>query len=129
MSTIVTSQWRTGSDHFEPEAALNPAETRALRGHLEQIDYAAYAANRETIGKVIGKTDLETFERLAVAAGKARAEWVQAAMSLSEKPHTPSSEETARLAQLRGAFEELSQAYEALRRMVERGYVRYLRKP
>ena len=49
MSTMLTQSRRRSSDHFEPED-MEPQEQRRLRGLLEQIDYAAYVANRELIG-------------------------------------------------------------------------------
>jgi hypothetical protein len=125
MSTIVTNSRRAVQDHFEPEAMLDPQEQRRLRGHLDQIDYAAFAANREIIGKTLGATDMAKFERLAVCAAHARAEWVGAALAVTEHTHTPSDAEIARLAALRTAYDELAEAYEAMRRMVERGYLSF----
>jgi hypothetical protein len=125
MSTIVTNSRRAVQDHFEPEAMLDPQEQRRLRGHLDQIDYAAFAANREVIGKTLGATDMAKFERLAVCAAHARAEWVGAALAATEHTHTPSDAEVARLAALRSAYDELAEAYEAMRRMVERGYLSF----
>jgi hypothetical protein len=122
MSFTMTSTVRKVSEHFEPEAPLNPQEQRALRGHLEQIDYAAFAANREVLAKAVGHADLERFQRLAVAAAHARARWVASAITISQKPEqTP--DDIARLAQQRTAFEELTESYNALRRLVERGYI------
>ena len=68
MSFTMTSSVRKVRDHFEPEANLDPQEQRALRAHLEQIDYAAFAANREVLAKVVGHADLNRFQRLAIAA-------------------------------------------------------------
>ena len=122
MSFTMTSTVRKVTDHFEPEAALTPQEQRALRGHLEQIDYAAFAANREVLARTLGHTDLAQIQRLAIAAAHARARWVAAALALSQKQEqTP--EETAHLGALRRGFEELTESYDALRRLVERGYI------
>jgi hypothetical protein len=122
MSFTMTSTVRKVSEHFEPEAPLTPQEQRALRGQLEQIDYAAFAANREVLAKAVGHADLERFQRLAVAAAHARGRWVAFAIAVAQKPEQ-SPEDIARLATLRRAFEELTDAYVALRRLVERGYV------
>ena len=122
MSFTMTSTVRKVRDHFEPEANLDPQEQRALRGHLEQIDYAAFAANKEVLAKTLGHADLARFQRLALAAANARACWVAAAITLSQKPQ-PSPQEVAQLAVLRTTYEELTEAYDALRRMVERGYL------
>jgi hypothetical protein len=126
--SMVTQNVRKNRDHFEPEANLDPQAQRAMRGHLEQIDFAAYAANREIVAKTLGHTDLTTFERLAVAAAQARATWVAAAVDVSTKAQ-PSPQDVAELAHLRAAYNELTEAYEALRRLVERGYVGFRSRP
>lgn len=128
MSFTMTSTVRKVSDHFEPEAALDPQQQRALRGHLEQIDFAAFAANREVVAKALGHADLEQFQRLAVAAAHARASWLGASMALSKKADAPSAQDVQQVAMLRTAFEELTEAYHGLRRLVERGYLPFRAK-
>jgi hypothetical protein len=128
MSSIVTSTSRRGGDHFEPEAQLDPHEQRRLRGHLEQIDYAAFAANRETLGKALGGVDIRMFERLAVAAAQARARWVGTAITIAGPNQSPTPQQVAQLTMLRQSYEELTEAYEGLRRIVERAYVSYQSK-
>jgi hypothetical protein len=124
MSSTVTSSFRRGHDHFEPQDT-DPQTQRRLRGHLEQIDYTAFASNTAVIAQVIGKSDSGKFQRLAVAAAVARARWVAEAVSMTESGGAISAEQTARLAILRTAYEELAAVYEAMRRMVERGYLNY----
>lgn len=124
MSMIMTRNTRRrGLDHFEPESTMEPQEQRKLRTQLEQIDYAAFAANREIIGKSLQVADLARIERLAIAAAHARADWVSAALNLAETGRHVSAEEGAKLHGLRQTYEELAEAYEALRRMVERSYL------
>lgn len=125
MSTTVTNTLRARSDRFEPEAELDPAEQRKLRGHLEQIDYAAYAANRAVVGQALGRLDLHAFERLAVSTAHARASWVTAVLRMTEGGMALSAAQVAELAALRLAFDELTEAYDAMRRLVERGYIHY----
>lgn len=127
MSTMTHSVRRV-SDHFEPEPNLDPQEQRKLRGHLEQIDYAAYAANREVVSQTLGRADLAKFQRLAVAAAHARANWVAAVAAMVETTTALSPAQVSELAALRHAYEELTEAYEAMRRMVERGYLGYVAK-
>ena len=125
MSVTRTSSVRRTSDHFEPEAALDPQAQRRLRGHIEQIDYTAYASNREVIGQVLGQADLAKFQKLAVAAALARSQWIAAAVAMTESPTPLSPEQAAKLTGLRTAYEELAEAYEGMRRMVERGYLSF----
>ncbi|HLI67907.1 MAG TPA: hypothetical protein VKU90_16200 [Caulobacteraceae bacterium] len=112
-------------DHFEPEAALDPHAQRRIRGHLEQVDYMAFASNGEVFAQALGPTKIESFQRLALATAKARARWVTQALELTSAG-TPTPEQARELRVLREAYEELAEAYEALRRLVERGYVAFL---
>jgi hypothetical protein len=125
MSFTMTSTVRKVSDHFEPEAAMSPQEQRALRAHLEQIDFAAFAANREILARTLSHADLDRFQRLAIAAAQARGRWIAASLTLSQKADAPTAQEVDHVAFLRRAYEELTEAYEGLRRMVERGYLPY----
>jgi hypothetical protein len=121
MSTL-SSYRRTVSDHFEPEQNLDPHAQRKLRGQLEQIDYIAFASNREMISQTLGVADAVKFQRVAVAAAHARTRWVAEALAATEASHALSPEQVSRLATLRTGYEELREVYEAMRRMVERGY-------
>lgn len=127
--SIVSRQTRhRGQDHFLPEANIDPTEQRKLRGHLEQIDYAAFAANTEVLAKALGgQADLAHFQRMAVAVAHARANWLQAAVAAAGQSAL-SPEEAGKLAALRQGYEELSEAYEGFRRLVERGYLPYAPK-
>lgn len=122
MASTMTSSYRRVRDHFEPQD-ISPEDQRRLRGQLEQIDYAAFISNREIIGQKLGQADMAAFQRLAVAAANARAAWVAEALRLTSAAAAVSPEQAGRLAGLRVVFEELSEAYEAMRRMVERGYL------
>ncbi|MDO8911599.1 MAG: hypothetical protein Q8N10_02780 [Phenylobacterium sp.] len=125
MATRASSFHRHATDHFEPQDTDDdPHAQRRMRGQLEQIDYTAFASNTEVIGAVLGHADAQKFQRMAVAAAMARAQWVKEALALSEAI-SPSHEQISRLGRLRQAYEELAEAYEAMRRMVERGYLPY----
>ncbi|WP_339914763.1 hypothetical protein [uncultured Brevundimonas sp.] len=122
MSTVQTSSYRRSRDHFEPQDA-DPQEQRRLRGQLEKIDYSTYIANREVIGQMLADVDATAFQRLAVCTANARGKWAAEAMRLSESGSPVTPDQTARLISHRSAYEELAEAYEAMRRMVERGYL------
>lgn len=122
MSTVQTSSYRRPRDHFEPEDT-DPHEQRRVRGLLEKIDYAAFISNREVIGQTLSGVDAGTFQRLAVMTATARAKWAAEALRLSESGSPVTPDQAARLTAHRTAYEELAEAYEAMRRMVERGYL------
>ncbi len=115
-----------GHEHFQPEVHLDPQELRKVRTRLEQVDAATFQANRQQLARTVGRVDLKSFERLAAAAAQARAHWVSGALHCTDKAHTPSDTDIASLARLRTTYEELAAAYEAPRRMVERGYLCFL---
>ena len=121
MSTIQTSSYRRPRDHFEPQDT-DPHEQRRLRGLLEKIDYSAFVANREVIGQMLPKLDASMFQKLAVLTATARAKWVAESLRQSESGAPSTPDQIARLTSARAAYEELAEAYEGLRRMVERGY-------
>src|SRR5688500_1382599 len=127
MSRVIGS--RAVSDHFEPDDEVDPKVQRQLRGHLEQIDLAAYAAHTKVLSATLGAADAERFQRLASATARARTRWVVAALAMTEGPEAPTREQVAGLAHLRATYEELTGAYEGLRRMVERGYLTYAPAP
>ena len=67
--------------------------------------------------------DAGTFQRLAVMTATARGKWAAEALRLSESGSPVTPDQAARLTAHRTAYEELAEAYEAMRRMVERGYL------
>lgn len=124
VSSIKTSSFRRSQDdHFIPESDTNPTAQRRLRGQLEQIDYTAFASNGAVMAQVVGSLDSGRFQRLAIAAAHARARWVAEALEISERSHDITPEQTTHLQALRQTFEELTEAYDAARRMIERGYL------
>lgn len=126
MSTMRTQNVRRiGLDHFEPEEISDPQHQKRLRGQLEQIDYTAYVSNREVIAHDLGAADAGKFQHLAVAVAHARVQWVREALAMTKAGVALTCEQVESLACLRAAYEELTEAYEAMRRMVERGYLAY----
>jgi hypothetical protein len=122
MSRVIGTR-RAPSDHFEPDEDMDPKAQRLLRGALEQIDVTAYAANKKLLGSALAGIDAEAFQRMAQATSMARARWIVAALATTESGQPPSAHQIDAVAQLRTAFEELTAAYDGMRRLVERGYV------
>jgi hypothetical protein len=113
---------RIQSDHFEPEADLDPAAQRRLRATLEAIDTMAFEANREVITSDIGSVTQAQVKELAHIAAKARAAWIAA--TLKNAAGKQILEGRTQLAALRANYHEWTEAYDGLRRAIERGYVR-----
>jgi hypothetical protein len=123
--TMLSHFRRPSNEHFEPDTDSDPHAQRRLRGQLEQIDYTAYASNREVVGQTIAGVDAQKFQRLAVAAALARSRWVAAALAATESNQPPSAAQVTNMALLREAYDELTAVYDAMRRMVERGYLAF----
>ena len=114
---------RVPADHFEPDGGVDAKAQRQLRGQLEQIDFIAYQANRSFLSTALGRADAEKFERVARAAALARTQWVAAALTATDGGRAPSQEQIDKLGQMRAAYFELTEVYDAMRRLVERGYL------
>ncbi len=125
MSMTRTNSLRRTGDHFEPHDHADPKTQRQLRGQLEQIDYTAYDANKKVLAATLGGADPQKFQRLGLATAQCRARWVAAALAATEGAAVPTVEQIDKLSHLRSAYEELAEAYDAMRRMVERGYLSY----
>ena len=121
----MTRSRRLVGDHFEPDEASDAKAQRTLRGHLEEIDYTAYAANLKVMGAALGHADAQKFQRLGMAAAYARARWVATGLAVTESGQPPTGEDIETLVALRRAYEELTEVYDAMRRLVERGYLPY----
>lgn len=126
MSTVYAGHRRIDGDHFHPEEAEDPSVQRRRRGWLEQIDYTAFACSKEMVAHTLGRAGPAAFQGLALACAQARAAWVAEAFQVTARVGGAAEPAAvAKLAQLRVAYEELLHAYDAARRMVERGYLAY----
>ena len=69
------------------------------------------------------QVDVAAFQKLAVLTAQARARWGAEAVRLAESGAPATPDQVARLTAARTAYDDLSEAYDGLRRMVERGYL------
>jgi hypothetical protein len=111
-----------GGESFTPPELLDPHAQMRLKAVLEQIDYAAFAANREIISHAFPDIDQHAILRFATTAAEARARYIKRALVLVEAGKNLGAEEVEELSQLRTTYEELVAAFDAMRRLVERGY-------
>lgn len=109
---------------LESAELLDPKARKALKAALGKMDLAVYAANQEIIGRVLPDLDQQDVVRFAVVVAERRAQYVKEALRLTRTTREPSPAEIAGLAALRAGYDELSAAFEALRRLIERGYSR-----
>jgi hypothetical protein len=114
---------RTRGDHFEPSEIDDPKVQRLVHASLQNIDYTAYAANRKQVSESLGKIEAAHFEKLAAAAARARCQWIAEALAVTSDARLPDVAQIKKLSDLRTTYLELTEAYDALRRLVERNYL------
>ncbi|WP_298725379.1 hypothetical protein [uncultured Ferrovibrio sp.] len=108
-------------DHLVSKDMLDRESARKLQKFLEEVEMSIFNANREVIRKAVPELTRESFMAFSVRVAEARARYIKTALELAAIPH-PSPEEIARLRAAREANDELVQAFEATKRIIERGY-------
>ena len=86
----------------------------------EELELAVVHANREALAKLA--ISRETLLRVAVTAAELRAEHLRRTIALGAV-RQPTPAQVDELEASRRAFEEVSTGFEALERVIERGYV------
>lgn len=108
-------------DHLVTKEMLDRDTHRKLQKFLEEIEMAIFSANREVLKKAVPELTREAFMAFAVRVAEARARYLKIALELSGNAN-PSPEDIARLKSAREANDELLHAFEATKRVIERGY-------
>jgi hypothetical protein len=101
----------------------DPKELAARHRFVEQLDMSVAIANREVIHKQIPNLTRETFQQLAVMVARFRAQYLEAAIRLSNADDFCDECCLADLKQKRDLYDQGCAAFEALERAIERGYV------
>ncbi len=102
---------------------LDPKELAAQHNFIEQTQISVTLANREVIHKQIPNLTRETFLQLAVMVARFRAQYLEAAIRLSDSDEFCDACCLADLKHKRDLYDEGCAAFEALERAIERGYV------
>ena len=96
----------------------------AHRRFLDELEHGIRMVNREIIHEKIPEITKDYFLKMAVMTSRVRAEYLGAAFELVESSSlVPSEEVVAELRAKRERYEEAVEAFEALKRAIERGYV------
>lgn len=107
-------------DTMEDAAVL-----RRQRQFLHEVEQGIRTVNREVIHARIPQLTAESFERFARMVARLRAVYLEAAMVLVSRDEVDglSPAAFAALRHHRESFEEARDAFDALQRAIERGYV------
>lgn len=108
-------------DHLVSKDMLDRESQRKLQKFLEEVEMAIFSANREVLKKTVPELTREAFMAFAIRVAESRARYLKIALELSAKPN-PTAEDIAGLKAAREANDELMQAFEATKRVIERGY-------
>jgi 16S rRNA G527 N7-methylase RsmG len=90
---------------------------------LEKLEQGIRLANREVIHKLIPELNQEAFFVFAVAVAKLRASYLEAALRFARASDQATAAMVGELKTKREVFDEARQAFEALQRAIDRGYV------
>lgn len=108
-------------DHLVSKDMLDRESQRKLQKFLEEVEMAIFSANREVMKKAVPELTRDSFMAFAVRVAEARARYLKIALELSAIAN-PTAEDISRLKAAREANDELVQAFEATKRVIERGY-------
>ena len=107
-------------DQLLTSEQIDPKRRHSWLEFKEAMDRAVVDANRESLRGV--KLTRESFLRLALCTAQARAQYVQKGVEVGAAK-SPTREQIVALTHAREAFEETCAAFEALERIIERGYL------
>lgn len=109
-------------DHLMSQDQLDKESQRKLAKFMEELEMATFRANQEVMAKKLPTLGIETFVRFSVKVAEARAEYISASLAEVDREGRPDPEHMKRIQALRITYDELSKAYDATERLVERGY-------
>ena len=102
----------------EDDAAL----LRRQRQFLEEVERKIAEANREILHERIPELDKSSFVALAKQVARLRATYLQAALTAATAAET-TEDFVSELRSKREAYDEAREAFDALQRAIQRGYV------
>jgi len=109
-------------DRLLTSAELDREKRHALQRFSERMDRTIIEANQTVLQAKLPDVTFDTMTRLAVRIAELRAGYLAKALAVAETPGIPSAAALDELQQHRVAFDELRDAFEALERVIERGY-------
>ncbi|WP_448187384.1 hypothetical protein [Azospirillum sp. sgz301742] len=105
-----------------PEIADKATQHRVMH-FLENLEGAILEANCQVMGQAIPHLNQDAFLKVAVRVAELRADYIKFGLEVAEN-RRPSLESVEKLTQMRRAYEEMVQVFEAAERVIERGYVK-----
>jgi len=109
-------------DHLMSQDQLDKEARRRLTQFMEELRIATFKANQSVFSRSLPALKVDTFVQFSKKVAEARAEYISAALEEVNRAGPPDPLKIKHIQALRVTYEELSAAYEATERLVERGY-------
>ena len=111
-------------DHLMTREMLDKRALHALAAFRDEVEMAIFSANTEIIGRETPNLTRDTFLKLAVAVAEARARYIKVAVEVAGMAgKKPPREMIDALAEARRTYDEITHAFQAVERVIERGYI------
>lgn len=111
-------------DRLLTDVELDREKRHALARFRDRMDKTILEANQNVLRGKLPDITHDTMTRMAVRIAELRASYLARALKVAEIPGVPTVEVLEDLQRHRIAFEELREAFEAIERVIERGYTK-----
>ena len=109
-------------DRLSTDDELDPKKQHALLQFRQDLDAVILSANQQILKRKLPNFDQDTMIRLAVRVAELRGEYLAKAISIADAEGPPSIAAIDELRLCRFAFDEMREAFDAIERVLERGY-------
>jgi hypothetical protein len=113
-------------DRLLSSEELDRDKRHAMLKFKEGLDAVIMSANQEVLRNKIPNLNRDLFTRLAVRVAELRGGYLAKALKVADAPGVPDVTAIDELRLARFAFDEMREAFEALERVIERGYAKLL---
>ena len=114
-------------DQFMTQDMLDKQARKELTQQLLEIEKTVFEANQRILLEKVPSFDSDNFLRFANLVAETRANYIRMALEVSRLKQQPDIGVIDQLRKQRLSYEELLAAFEAMQRVLERGYVRLKR--
>ncbi|MGF1625705.1 MAG: hypothetical protein ACFCVH_12545 [Alphaproteobacteria bacterium] len=103
---------------------LDREKRHALMQFKQELDAVIMSANQQVLKSRVPSLSRETITRMAVRVAELRGAYLAKALRIAEAQGTPDFPAIDELRLARFAFEEMCEAFEAMERVLDRGYTK-----
>lgn len=113
-------------DRLLSSEELDREKRHAMMQFKEGLDAVIMSANQEVMRSKVPNLSRDSFTRMAVRVAELRGVYLSRALRVAEAAGTPDVAAIDELRLARYAYDEMREAFEALQRVIERGYTKLL---